>query len=182
MKIIQIAIGAVPEDLQAMMLKWEQYGYVYQIITELPEEYQQYGYRIGSDYLRMDILTSEPDVLYADWDTEPVEEIEFSDTPIFFTQKQNPLWWYEGIDSCMYNGTDTALFAEARQFLRPVEGSIVYAIRRALKHRFYAHNAQVPQEETALISFEEWVKNESGITINNTDVNHIHYTGGNYAE
>ena len=180
MKIVQIAIGAVPPVLQYMMKKWEQYGYEYQIITELPEEYQQYGPRIGSDYLRMDILATEPDILYVDWDTEPKEEIDFSDIPMFFTQKQNPLWWYEGIDSCMYNGLDTALFAEARQYLRPVEGSIVYAIRRALKHRFYAHIVTLPQEENALITFEEWVKNGSGITIDNQSVNHIHYTGGNY--
>lgn len=176
MKIVQIAIGTIPEELQAMMTKWEQLGYEYELITELPEAYQKYGNRIGTDFLRMDILSEQPNTLYADWDTEPVEPLNLNDTPVFFTSIDNPLFWYEGIDSCMYSGADTALFAEARKYLNGCEGSIVFAMNRALKQRYFAYLKTVPKKVQLSTPFELWIEQLSGIRIDSDTVSHLVYT------
>ncbi|MFW6219683.1 MAG: hypothetical protein ACOCZ5_00010 [bacterium] len=175
MKIVQIAIGIIPKELQVKMNKWERLGYDYELITELPEAYQKYGNRIGTDFLRMDILSEQSNVLYADWDTEPIKVLNLDNTPIFFTSIENPLWWYEGIDCCMYNGIDTVLFKEAKKYLNGSEGSIVFAINRALKKRYVAYMKTIPKKTQLSTSFKLWIEQLSNIKIDNKSVNHLGY-------
>ena len=181
MNIVQILIGTIPKSLRPLIRQWERFAtknnHNYRAITALPEKYAQYGNRLGSEYLRMDILSSEPYTLYADWDTAPTKDFILSDKPTLFTQVKDSFWWYEYVDNCMYNGKDTELFKSARDFMKPKSGTIVFAVDNAMKLRFYDYLRTLPKEETKKISFKCWVGSiQDFLHIDRDAVSHLGYT------
>ena len=106
-KILQIAVGPIPETIQPMLDHNRQYtqkhGIEYELITEFPPEYASLDCdnRCKSNWLRVDLLINSPHTWYVDWDTKITGELPFPDHPVFVPY----------MDNCLYFGNDKE-FAE----------------------------------------------------------------------
>lgn len=90
-KILQIAIGPVPENIQVLMDKWRAYASAhdieYVLLTDVPELYKDCMPRVVSNYMRVDYLINNPDTLYIDWDIEPLEGFQLP--TVYMLDKNN---------------------------------------------------------------------------------------------
>ncbi len=101
-KILQIAIGPIPEQIQVYLDHNRQYAkdhdIDYKLIAEFPPEYSELNCdnRCKSNWLRVDMLLTEPYTWYLDWDAKIIGELSFPDHPVFVPY----------MDNCLYFGND----------------------------------------------------------------------------
>jgi hypothetical protein len=108
--IYQICLGNIPEHIQPQINSVSAFaklhGYQYHQIKEYPvwSVYMEKNYKTNryiSEIIRMDILSTEPDVICIDWDVELTESFQISDIPMFAG---------DSIDCIVSNGKRSDIF------------------------------------------------------------------------
>jgi hypothetical protein len=98
-KVYQIAIGTVPEKLNHCMESVKKFakrnGFEYCLLTEVPQQYREYkDVRVLSNYMRVDLLASDPCAIYFDWDVLLDDEFQltFDNAPLFNRMGDNVMY------------------------------------------------------------------------------------------
>lgn len=117
MRVYQIIIGNIPEGLQeavASVKAWaSKQGYEYIQISEIADKYKGMpNIRVISNYMRIDILTSEEQCIYFDWDVVLSEEFNLELCDKILVDRMG--------DQVMYNGIHTKEFLKMRKYMDPI--------------------------------------------------------------
>lgn len=153
MKILQVALGKIPDVCQKCMDKnksiasknnWE-----YELVTELPEGYNVVKLdMLKTDWYRIDRLTQEKRVLYLDWDATLEMDIDFGPDPVFF----------KNFDVAIYFGDDLDFAKRVRAAMGEMQksyyvgGMIVKALRKVFQEDFSLSGA---------VKFNTWLLKDS---------------------
>lgn len=148
--VVQILLGDCPpfiaKCMQTVKLFAERNAYTYRVINTVPPRYAgNTDFRSVSEHVRFDILASEENTLYVDWDIKLFDNFSIPDGLSF--DSQTP-------DCLVYNHTDTVFFRSAREtvtdgtplilfrgMLNIVRAGYKYSIFNRDMYKHYEYNA-----------------------------------------